>query len=101
MGSFILFVLEKIVDLLIFAIIVNAIISWLVAFNVINLRNPFAYQVARFFDAVTTPILAPFRRFVPNLGGVDISPIFAWIVLQGIASFLLPWAFGPIIAAIG
>jgi len=101
MGSAIEFILQSILSLLILVIIINAVISWLVAFDVINLRHPTVRQIARFFDAVSTPILAPFRRIVPSFGGVDVSPILAWIVLEAISRFLIPWAFIPIKALIG
>ncbi|MCR5874074.1 YggT family protein [Phenylobacterium sp. J426] len=101
MGSFIHFVLDAILGLLILAIIISAIMSWLVAFNVINLRNQFVYGVVRFLDAVTRPVLAPFQRFVPSLGGVDISPIIAILILQGIKIYLLPWVMAPVKALIG
>ncbi|MBX3483720.1 YggT family protein [Phenylobacterium sp.] len=93
MGTFIYFVLDGILFLMIAAIIVSAILSWLVAFNVINLRNQFVYSVVHFLDAVTRPILRPFQRIIPPLGGVDISPIFAILILQGIKGYLLPWLF--------
>lgn len=101
MGSFIHFVLDAILGLLILAIIISAIMSWLVAFNVINLRNQFVYGVVRFLDAVTRPVLAPFQRVVPSLGGVDISPIIAILILQGIKIYLLPWVMAPVKALIG
>ena len=59
------------------------------------------YSVAHFLDAVTRPILRPFQRFIPPLGGVDITPIIAIIVIQALRSALLPWIFGPIIGALG
>lgn len=93
MGSFLYFVLDGILFLMIAAIIVSAILSWLVAFNVINLRNQFVYNVVHLLDAVTRPILRPFQRIIPPLGGVDISPIFAILILQGIKGYLLPWLF--------
>jgi YggT family protein len=101
MGSFIYFVLDGILFLMIAAIIVSAILSWLVAFNVINLRNQFVYSVVHFLDAVTRPILRPFQRLIPPLGGIDISPIFAILILQGIKIYLLPWLFNPIVRLIG
>ncbi len=101
MGGFLLFIVNALLQLLTWAIIANAILSWLIAFDVINLRHPFARQVAHFLDAVTTPVLAPFRRFVPPIGGLDITPILALLVIQGVQIYLLPWIFGPIIAAIG
>lgn len=101
MTGFILYVLQGIIGLLIFAIIASAILSWLVAFNVINLRNQFVYGVARFLDAVTAPVLRPFQRLIPPLGGVDISPIIVILLLQGVRGYLLPWLAGPLFALIG
>jgi len=101
MGSAIEFILEQIINLLILAIVVNAILSWLVAFDVVNLRHPVVRQIARFFDAVSRPVLAPFRRLIPSFGGVDVSPIVAIIVLEAISGFLIPWIFTPLHAVIG
>ena len=101
MGSFFYFVIGGLLDLLVWAIIISAILSWLVAFDVINLRNRFVYNVAHFLDAVTRPILRPVQRFIPPLGGVDISPIIVLLVIQGFRRFILPMIFGPIIAALG
>ena len=63
-------------------IIVSAILSWLFAFDVINHRNRFVNQLAGFLDAVTQPLLAPFRRIIPPLGGIDISPIVVLLLLH-------------------
>jgi YggT family protein len=101
MGSFLEFVIGSLLSLLIWAIIISAILSWLVAFDVINLRNRFVYNVARFLEAVTRPVLRPFQRIIPPLGGVDISPIIVILILQGINRYLLPMIFAPIKAAIG
>ena len=67
----------------------------------INLRNRFVYNVSRFLDAVTRPVLRPVQRFIPPLGGVDISPIIVILVLQGAITYLLPMIFGPLIALMG
>lgn len=101
MGQFLYYILDGILLLLIIALFVSAVLSWLVAFDVVNLRNRFVYQVARFVDSVSAPVLRPFRRFIPNLGGVDVSPIVAFLVLQGVRSYLLPWIFRPIIGVLG
>jgi YggT family protein len=101
MGQFIYAVLDGVLRLLILAIIINALFSWLIAFNVVNLRHPVVRQIAHFFDAVTTPILWPFRRVVPAMGGIDITPILAIIVLQAAESYLLPWLFRPVIGVLG
>ncbi len=100
MGSFLYFIVDNLLNLLILAIIVSAVLSWLVAFDVINLRNRFVYGVARFLDAVTRPILRPVQKVIPAIGGVDISPIIVLLVIQGIRQYLLPLVFGPIIAAL-
>ena len=101
MGSFLYFVISQLLNLLVLAIIISAILSWLVAFDVINLRNRFVYNVAHFLDAVTRPVLRPFQKIIPPLGGVDISPIIALLIIQGFSRYLLPMIFQPIIAAIG
>ena len=87
---FLYFILDGLLGLLVIAIIISAILSWLVAFDVINLRNPMVYNIARFLDAVTRPILRPVQRIIPPIGGVDISPIIVLLVIQGIRIYLLP-----------
>lgn len=101
MGSFLYFIVDSLLGLLILALIVYAVLSWLIVFDVVNTRNRFVYQVSRFLEAVTRPVLAPFRRIIPNLGGVDISFIVAFLVLQGVRAYLLPLVFNPLIAAAG
>jgi len=101
MGHAILFILQQILSLLILAIVLSVILSWLVAFDVINLRHPFVRQFVAFLEAVTRPVLAPFQRIIPTLGGFDISPIIALIILVAIRDYLLPWIFGPIIGLLG
>jgi YggT family protein len=101
MGRFLYFIVDNLLGLLVIAIIISAVLSWLVAFDVINLRNRFVYNFSRFLDAVTRPILRPVQRIIPPLGGVDISPIIVLLVIQGIRLYLLPLIFSPIITAIG
>ena len=87
--ALILWVVEKLLDALLFCIIVNALMSWLVAFNVMNTRHPFVRQVEGFLDAVTRPVLWPIRRVIPPLGGIDISPLIAYFLIQGVITFLI------------
>ena len=63
------------VDLYIWIIIIGAIMSWLVAFNIINTTNQFVYMVIDFIYRITEPALRPIRRVIPNFGSVDLSPI--------------------------
>lgn len=87
---FLYFVLDGLLGLLVLAIIISAILSWLVAFDVINLRNRFVYNIAHFLDAVTRPVLRPVQKVIPPLGGVDISPIIVLLLIQGFRSYILP-----------
>jgi YggT family protein len=93
MGAIIHFlyaIIDGLLGLLVIAIIISAVLSWLVAFDVINLRNQFVYNVARFLDAVTRPLLRPVQKVIPPIGGVDISPIIVLLVIQAFRSYLLP-----------
>jgi YggT family protein len=63
------------VDLYIWVIIIGAILSWLVAFNIINTTNQFVYTIIDFLYRITEPALRPIRKIMPNFGGIDISPI--------------------------
>ena len=101
MGSFIEYLVYTLLSLVILAMVVSAILSWLIAFDVINMRNRFVYQLTRFLEAVTRPLLRPVQKVIPPFGGVDISPVIVIIVLIGIQRYLLPLVFAPLIAIIG
>ena len=79
-----LFLFNSLISLIIFLVIVTAILSWLVAFDVINLRNPAMYRIVKTLDQLTEPLLRPIRRIMPNLGGIDISPIILLRLLQAL-----------------
>ena len=70
-----------ILDLYVWLLIASAILSWLIAFNVVNTRNQFVAAVAEFLYRITEPVLAPIRRLMPNLGGLDISPIILILLI--------------------
>ena len=101
MGGFLEYIIETLLQLMVLAIIIAAILSWLVAFDVINLRHPVARQIVMFLDAVTRPVLRPIQRIIPPMGGFDISPIIAIIVLQAAEQYLVPWVFGFIRPVLG
>ena len=101
MGSFIEYLIYSLLSLVILAMVVNAILSWLIAFDVINMRNRFVYQLSRFLDAVTRPLLRPVQKVIPPFGGVDISPVIVIIVLIGIQRYLLPLVFAPLVHILG
>jgi YggT family protein len=88
--NFVFFIVGGLLSLLWWAIIISAVLSWLVAFDIINLRNQAIYQISTFLDRVTAPVLQPFQRIIPPLGGVDISPIVVLLIITGVQSILLP-----------
>ncbi|MGD8327729.1 MAG: YggT family protein [Sphingomonadales bacterium] len=75
-------IVDTALNLYLWAIIIGAILSWLVAFNVINVYNQFVGMVLMFLRRITEPALRPIRRFMPDLGGVDISPIILILLVQ-------------------
>ena len=74
--------LLTVINLYWWVIIGTAIMSWLVAFQVVDTRNQVVQSVWRTLDALTEPVLRPIRRFVPALGGLDISPVILLLVLS-------------------
>ena len=73
--------IDTVISLYIWVLVVSAILSWLVAFNVVNTRNRFVYVVGDVCYRLTEPVLRPIRRLLPSLGGIDISPVIAILLL--------------------
>jgi YggT family protein len=94
----ILEVIQIVLDLYIWLLIAAAILSWLIAFNVVNTRNPLVSAVQEFLYRITEPLLAPIRSFMPNLGGLDISPIILILIIvlvqKLIAYNIMPYVVG-------
>ena len=80
MNAFIL-LLDRIIYLYVWVLIINAVISWLIAFNVLNTQNRFVYSVLEFTYKLTDPPLNYIRRFLPNLGSIDISPVILILLI--------------------
>lgn len=80
MGA-VFWLVDTVLTLFIWALIISAIMSWLVAFGVLNMHNRVVYMIGDFFHRITEPALAPIRRILPNLGGVDISPLVLILLL--------------------
>jgi YggT family protein len=76
-----LWLISQLIWLYIYILIASAVLSWLVAFNVINTRNDFVRNLAHFLYMVTEPALRPIRKLMPDLGGIDISPVILMIGL--------------------
>lgn len=69
------------ITLVIYLVVAQAIISWLVAFNVINTHNQFVRTVLTYLDRLVDPMVRPIRRFMPDLGGIDLSPAVLILLL--------------------
>ena len=78
----ILILFSNVVNFYIWVLIINAGLSWLVAFNVLNTQNKFVYSILEFSYRITTPPLGIIRRYLPNFGSVDISPIILIFLLH-------------------
>jgi len=81
-------VINLFLDVLRWIIIIQAILSWLVAFNVINTHNDFMRTFLTALDRITEPLYRPIRRILPDFGGIDFSPLVALLVVIAIQMLL-------------
>jgi YggT family protein len=88
-----LVLIDKVIDIYTWIVIASAIASWLVAFGVVNTRNQVIRWIVDFLYRITEPALRPIRRVLPNLGGVDISPVILLLGLFFLRSLL--WEYWP------
>jgi YggT family protein len=77
----ILEVILLVLNIYVWLLVASAILSWLVAFNVVNTRNQFVAMIGDFLYRITEPVLRPIRSFMPNLGGLDISPVILILII--------------------
>jgi YggT family protein len=83
-----LILITQVIQLYIWVVIIGAVLSWLIAFNVINTQNRFVYTVVDIIYRVTEPALAPLRRILPDLGGIDISPVVLLLLLYFVQNLI-------------
>ena len=87
----------QILKLYSYVIIANVVVSWLIAFNILNTQNRFVYSILEFSYRLTDPILNKIRRFLPNLGSLDISPIILllliWFIEMCMKLYIAPIIF--------
>ncbi|HTO84467.1 MAG TPA: YggT family protein [Methylomirabilota bacterium] len=81
----------EIIWIYIYVLVAWVVMSWLVAFNVVNMRHPFVNAVARFLHAATAPVLRPIQRVVPMIGGVDVSPLILMLILGFVQRLVIQW----------
>ena len=87
----------QILKLYSYVVIANVIVSWLIAFNILNTQNRFVYSILELSYQLTDPILNKIRRFLPNLGSLDISPIILllliWFIEMCMKLYIAPMIF--------
>ena len=89
----ILFVILLILDIYIWLLIAAAVLSWLVAFNVVNSRNQFVAMVGDFLYRITEPVLRPIRSVLPSLGGIDVSPVVLILLIILIKDIIVRYIY--------
>lgn len=89
-----IWLLFTLIDLYFYVILATVIISWLTAFNIINGSNPYVRQANYILRQLTEPLLAPIRRVLPDLGGLDFSPIVLLLGLQFIKRAISYYIYG-------
>lgn len=87
-----LYLISTIISIFIWLLIANAILSWLVAFNVVNTNNQFVASVGNFLYKITEPPLRPIRKVIPTMGGLDISPVVLILLLIFLRNLLFEYA---------
>lgn len=102
MTSFLIMVLQ-IVQLLLtlftWVIVIQAILSWLIAFNVINTYNQFVRSLWTALNRITEPVYRPIRRILPDFGALDLSPLVVLLILYILNNYVIGWAIGQLASA--
>jgi YggT family protein len=83
--------ISTIIQLYIYVLIANAVLSWLLAFNVVNPRNQVVHAIGTALYRLTEPLLRPIRQFLPNLGGLDLSPVVLILLLIFVQNLLFEY----------
>jgi YggT family protein len=90
-------ILNLLLTVLWWIIVIQAILSWLVAFNVINMHSEFVRTVLTALDRMTEPLYRPIRRIMPDLGALDLSPLVVLLLIGILQSIILPAIFRPML----
>ena len=92
-------ILQLLLNVLFYIIMIQIVLSWLFAFNVINHHNEFVRQLVRGLDTITEPLYRPIRRILPDFGGIDFSPMVVLLIIGILQRILLPNIFASLIGA--
>ncbi len=86
-------VILMLLNLYVWLLIAAAVLSWLVAFNVVNVRNQFVGMIGDFLYRITEPLLRPIRNVMPNLGGLDVSPVILILIIYFIQQVIIYYIY--------
>ena len=89
-------IIDTVIDLYLWVVIIWVIMSWLVSFQVVNTHNRFIYLISDFLHRLTEPALAPIRRVVPYIGGIDLSPFVLILILYFLRLLLREYVFAAL-----
>ena len=87
----VLILLDSVITIYIWILIINALLSWLIAFNVLNTSNRLVYSLLDISYKITDPLLKPIRNFLPNLGNIDISPVVLILLLMFLRNLIFEY----------
>ena len=86
-------IIMLVLQIYIWLLIAAAVLSWLIAFNVVNTRNPPVSSVGEFLYRITEPVLRPIRNMLPNLGGIDISPVILILIILFLENVIVRYVY--------
>ena len=86
-------IIMLVLQIYIWLLIAAAVLSWLIAFNVVNTRNPVVAAIADFLYRITEPLLRPIRGMMPNLGGIDVSPVILILIILLIENIIVRYIY--------
>ncbi|MGE0252824.1 MAG: YggT family protein [Dongiaceae bacterium] len=89
----ILWLLLTILDIAFWVVLISVILSWLINFQILNLRNQVVSRINYFFQSVTEPVLRPMRRYIPIIGGVDLTPLALLLIIKFIQMAIIHWFY--------
>jgi YggT family protein len=89
----ILDIIMLVLQIYIWLLIAAAVLSWLIAFNVVNTRNPVVASIGEFLYRITEPLLRPIRNVMPNLGGIDVSPVILILIILLIENIIMRYIY--------
>ena len=92
-----LYIILLVLDIYIWLLIAAAVLSWLIAFNVVNTRNQFVAMVGDFLWRITEPVLRPIRSILPGLGGIDISPVIVILLIILLKDIIVRYIYPNVI----